>query len=105
MIINLNKVYFMSAPPETLGMTSGEDSFVESALTNVTYTKMKRVHVTKPEEVVRAIAKVFDLKGRPMQGVFYFTDLPEAEAKKRLNEAISRLLSNARDGSKAQEKK
>ena len=99
MIVNLNKIYIMSAPPETVGMTPG-DTFVESHSVDVTYVKMKKIHVATEDMPVRSAAKVFDNRGTPMQGVIFYTDLPEDEAKKRLSDAVQRLLDNAKEGNK-----
>lgn len=85
MIVDINKIYVLSAPQAAEGMPD----FIESTSSDMTYVKMKRLHVGESE--VHSIAKVFQHKNLWLQAVIFVTDLPINEAKKRLDTKIKEL--------------
>ncbi len=92
MIIELNKLYVLSAPQAAEGMTEGEDAFLEANLTDVMYVKMKKINQASVEKPVRVVGKVFRHSDKTMQALMYFTDYPEHLAKAAINRRIGELL-------------
>lgn len=90
MIVEINKVYTLSAPKATEGMTPGDDDFIQGKMFG-TYVKMKRVN----DGEVITLSKVFNYKDLLLQVVIFITDLPVDEAKRRLNDRIKEQLKQA----------
>lgn len=80
MIVDINKVYILSAPPATEGM----EDVISSTSPDTTYVKMKRVDTGE----VRNYTKLFQYKGMWLQASITVVDLPEKEAVMRLNSKI-----------------
>ena len=95
MICEINKIYIVGAPQAADGMTPGDDDFIESTA-NGTYVKTKRIDVGE----IRSYTKVFNNKNLLLQATIYVTDLPEGEAKRRVNDRI-KAIKNYKEPSNA----
>lgn len=92
MIVELNKIYILSAPKASEGMTPGDDDFTHFTTDNLQFVKMKRIDQGKD---VDCLGKVFGVKDLNLQAVMFFTDLPMKVAKQRINETVKRYVENA----------
>lgn len=87
MLVEINKIYIMSAPKATDGMTPGKDDFIEGKA-NGTYVKMKKIN----DGDMVSLSKVFNHKDLLLQAVMFVTDLPIQDAKNRINTKIHMII-------------
>lgn len=94
MIVELNKLYILSAPSNSQGMTPDESNFIESTSSNVTYSHMNKMEVATEEKPVTSIAKVFEHQGQTLQAIMFITNYPINKAKKTLNNTVLKYAKN-----------
>jgi hypothetical protein len=97
MIVELNKIYVLTAPKATEGMTAGDDDFIESSFDSMMYVKMKKLHQATAEVPVKVVGKVFTHSDRVMQALMFFTDYPEKMAKQAVSRRVGELLGQKGD--------
>lgn len=102
MIVELNKLYILSAPAAVDGMTPGETNFISSHSDDVTFTSMKKVDQASEEKPIFSMAKIFNYKGKVMQAiVFYDSKYPITKVQKLLNDTVDKYSKNIAEAKKA----
>lgn len=96
MIVEINKVYVLSAPKAAAGMTSRPDDFLIASSPDMPFVKFNKVDSAMgTKHVVRMVGKVFEHKGQPMQAVCFYFDLPESMVKQKIVDKVNQVTGAA----------
>lgn len=72
MIVELNKVYLISAPVQAKSMTDGNDAFLRFDSETMNFVKDGEVSAASTENKVYGMSKMFTANGRLMQAIIFY---------------------------------
>lgn len=91
MLVELNRVYILSAPKSVQGMSQGDGEFFEFTSNNMMYSFVNKLRSAEKEEItVTGLSKLFTWKDQTMQACIFFTTLPRKDMEKMITEAVAK---------------